>query len=1068
MRRGLMLLLLALLQACAASPNGGTLADLRRVEPDLREVAVDESLDKAMASYRRFLEQTETNSKTPEAMRRLADLQIEKRYGIIGAESATGLAPPAKSATPLPAPEDAVQVSAAEPGATAPAAPLADLTEDEAAFVARASGMQALPELASPGASFESGADPREAIETYQQILREYPHYERNDQVLYQMARAYDELGEPDEAMRVMERLIREYGYSEFSDEVYFRRAEYFFVRRKYLDAEEAYAAVTAMGEASEFYELALYKLGWSLYKQELYEDALHQYMALLDYKVSIGYDFDRLEAVATVNEGDAESGAPAEVEQEARSASEEDERRVADTFRVISLSFSNLGGPEVLNEYFASTGNRGYEDRIYSNLGEFYLAKLRYNDAATVYRSFTELNPYHRLAPRFSMRVVDIYDEGGFAQLVVEAKEDFAQRYALDSAYWDHFDVAESTEVLVYLKTNLKDLAGHFHSLYQDESLVELQGEHYGEAQRWYGEYLKSFPADEEAPAINYRLADLLLENEDFQPAALAYERTAYDYATHEQSAAAGYAAIFAHREHLSRVDEAAHGEAQLATVSSSLRFADTFPAHEHAATVLGAAVQDLYDMSDYERAVTSGRLLVERYPQADETLRRSAWTVVAHASMDLGRFADAEQGYGEVLTLADEDDEGRQALYDNLAAAIYKQGEAARDLEDHRAAADHFLRISTAAPTSEIRPAAEYDAAIALMKLEDWGSAAEVLQAFRLAHVDHELQSEVTKQLAFVYREAGELVRSAEEYETVADDAEDPELRRESLLLAGDLYDDADADERALEVFSRYVEEYPQPIDLALEIRYRMAGLHEAAGAQERYHGELELIVAIDAEAGAERTPRTKFLAGQSALVLAELSFEHFDELKLTLPFADSLAEKQARMDAALSEFEQLVSYEVAQVTTAATFYMAEIYSRFGIALLESERPGDLEASERLDYDLALEGEAFPFEERAIEVHEENVELMVAGTYDGWVRRSLDRLAELMPGRYAKAEISAGFMGPVEVFAYRTPAADLVPTTPAGELSQQTDDAGELESEAEQPAEGAQGASRDVTAAF
>ncbi len=43
---------------------------------------------------------------------------------------------------------------------------------------------------------------PREAIKTYQAILETYPNYERNDKVLYQMSRAYDEVGQPDEAMR--------------------------------------------------------------------------------------------------------------------------------------------------------------------------------------------------------------------------------------------------------------------------------------------------------------------------------------------------------------------------------------------------------------------------------------------------------------------------------------------------------------------------------------------------------------------------------------------------------------------------------------------------------------------------------------------------------------------------------------------------------------------------------------------------------------------------------------------------------------------------------------------------
>jgi len=83
--------------------------------------------------------------------------------------------------------------------------------------------------------------------------------------------------------------LVARYPHSRYIDEVQFRRGEYFFTRRKYLDAEESYAAVTALGPTSEYYELALYKLGWALYKQDMHEEALEQYIALLDYKVSTG-----------------------------------------------------------------------------------------------------------------------------------------------------------------------------------------------------------------------------------------------------------------------------------------------------------------------------------------------------------------------------------------------------------------------------------------------------------------------------------------------------------------------------------------------------------------------------------------------------------------------------------------------------------------------------------------------------------------------------------------------------------------------------------------------------------
>lgn len=994
------LMALALFAGCAGNPDKRTIAELREVDPDMQEVVVDDSLTKALDSYRRFLDETPRHRMAPEAMRRMADLQIEKEYGVIGDGSVIELpAPPESGLDPGTSPES--RSSSANASAGAPP------RESDEAFEERTTRRDALmapAELADhhlPDGGTVAIDGPAGAIETYKKILAEYPDYERNDQVLYQMARAYDELAQPEEAMAVMDRLIARYPDSKFMDEVYFRRAEYFFVRKKYLDAEESYQSVVAMGDRSAFYELALYKLGWSLYKQELYEAALHQYMALLDYKLSTGYDFDR------------------ETEEE------DEERRVADTFRVVSLSFSNLGDPDVLSEYFSTYGNRSYEDRIYKNLAEFHLSKRRYHDAASVYKSFVELYPFHRISPHFSMRISEVYAEGDFPLLVVESKRDFAKRYGLQSEYWHHFDVADSQDVVDYLKTNLKDLANHYHALYQDEALEDDSATNFAEARQWYREFLTSFPDDVESPPINYQLADLLLEHGDFGQSAQEYERTAYEYPPHEQSSAAGYAAIYAHRENLKVVDGAELTDARRATVDSSLKFADTFPDHEHAAPVLGAAAEDLYDMQDFELAIASAHKLIDRYPDADVGLRRSAWTIVAHSSFDLALYPEAEQGYSQVLALTDAEDENRQALVDNLAASIYKQGEQARLVEDYASAADHFLRIKSVAPTSEIRAAAEYDAAAALIHLENWTTAADVLEDFRSAYPDHELEGEATRQLASVYQKAGDLSRSAQEYERVAAEADDPEMRREALLVAGELYEDAQDSEQALRVYEGYVEEFPRPLDDAVETRFKVAEMYRSRGDLPSYHDALRAIVAIDGSAGPERTDRSRFLAAKSALVLTELDYRHFADLNLVQPFKQSLAEKQRRMDDTLRAFEALVDYEVAEVTAAATFYMAEVYGNFSTALLESERPSDLSAAELVDYDLVIEDEAYPFEERSIEVHQKNLELMSTGVFNAWIERSLDRLAELMPGRYAKYEISSGFVGSIDFYAYQSPRA-------------------------------------------
>ena len=72
------------LTGCASVEDRDTLADLHAVEPDLDDVRVADSLERAEQSYRRYLDETPSTAMTPEAMRRLADLQIEKEFGVIG------------------------------------------------------------------------------------------------------------------------------------------------------------------------------------------------------------------------------------------------------------------------------------------------------------------------------------------------------------------------------------------------------------------------------------------------------------------------------------------------------------------------------------------------------------------------------------------------------------------------------------------------------------------------------------------------------------------------------------------------------------------------------------------------------------------------------------------------------------------------------------------------------------------------------------------------------------------------------------------------------------------------
>ncbi|HEY6240961.1 MAG TPA: hypothetical protein VIW78_08990, partial [Burkholderiales bacterium] len=76
------------------------------------------------------------------------------------------------------------------------------------------------------------------------------------------------------------------------------------------------------------------------------------------------------------------------------------------------------------------------------------------------------------------------------------------------------------------------------------------------------------------------------------------------------------------------------------------------------------------------------------------------------------------------------------------------------------------------------------------------------------------------------------------------------------------------------------------------------------------------------------------------------------------------------------------------------------------FGKALLDSQRPRKLSKDELEQYNVMLEEQAFPFEEKAIELHEINARRVRGGIYDEWVKKSFTALVKLRPVRYAKVE--------------------------------------------------------------
>ena len=172
---------------------------------------------------------------------------------------------------------------------------------------------------------------------------------------------------------------------------------------------------------------------------------------------------------------------------------------------------------------------------------------------------------------------------------------------------------------------------------------------------------------------------------------------------------------------------------------------------------------------------------------------------------------------------------------------------------------------------------------------------------------------------------------------------------------------------------------------------------------------------ILAADQRGGAARTDRTRYLGAMASLAMAQPAVEDYRKVALVEPLARSMKNKKAKFETALKGFSAVADYGVADAITAATFHTAALYQDFGKAMMSSQRPRGLKKLELEQYNVLLEEQAFPFEEKAIELHEVNARRTAQGVYDEWVQKSFTALRTLKPGRYARVERTEGVVNEI-----------------------------------------------------
>ena len=814
-------------------------------------------------------------------------------------------------------------------------------------------------------------------IELLETSIRDYPKAKNNDRLLYQLAKVYAQKADQQSSIGALQRLVRDFPRSPYYIEAQFRLGEYYFAQRDYINAEDAYTEVIASRRSAVFYEKALFKRGWSRFKQELYLEAADDFLQAVSY-----HDFQPL---AQLNSSERE--------------------QFDEYFRAIGLAFSYMGGAEPLQSYFSTDPNFRYVYHTYATVSDIYLKQERYSDAVDTLQQYIRTYPEAEQIPYADLKIIGIWKDSGFQKHIFATIDEFYSKYRPASPYWKNSaDPQIAKDLEKALREYLLLVASHYHHEYQNKhGQTSFQ-----QARKWYQRYLDDYSSQARQDQVFYLYAELLYQHGDLQSAFNYYQQAAYDNNIILNKDAA-YATItisdrlYADKK---RKDRAQWLERH---IRYALLYSQLYPQDERSPQIILHASGLAYDARQYDKSIALTNLIPD---SAQPAMLRQATAMKAQAFFASAQYADAETLY---QSLAKNTATGKQAeqYREQLALSIYKQAELAEKQGDVEGAIRHYSRAGLAAPGTQVAATALYDGIALAIKQQKWNNAIELSQRFQNQYPKHKLSVDVSRKLSVAYLNADRGIDAAREFEKISGSEKDRDVKMAALWQAAEIYENKQQLDSALRTYQEYTETFRKPFPQYVEALHKLVAINQQLGHHAAANKWRNNIITADRRVSkSTRTERTRYLASLSSLELARQKYAEYQRYRLVKPLKTNLKKKKVAMQAAVKLFGQSSVYGIQETSTEATFSIARIYGDFSRALLDSERPDNLNDEEREQYEILLEDQAFPFEEKAIEFHETNLARIKDGIYNDWIKQSFERLKLLFPVRYNRTPQSDAYV--------------------------------------------------------
>lgn len=335
-----------------------------------------------------------------------------------------------------------------------------------------------------------------ETMRLYETILREYPSYQRKDEVLFSLGYNQYEIGKKDAAVKRYQELIKNYPTSKFVPDAYVQLGNHFFEANNLAEAETNFkkAYATKIPKISSY---ALYKLGWCDYNAGRIEEGLKKLQDVVSFADAQGKQFVDLK-----NEALNDS----------------------------VLFFVQLDRVDDGINYFKAKAGKKKQPKLVARLS-YGLADAGHHESAIKgFRYLINDQPMGAAAPEYQQAIVKSYEGLRQRELVKAEIKKLVDLYAPGSQWWKANESQKSIIRNAFSLTEeaMRTMVTDYHAEAQKTKSVAT----YKLARDIYKQYVDAFASSSDEnfisdQAFNLRFfyAEILWSLEDWEEAAKQYD---------------------------------------------------------------------------------------------------------------------------------------------------------------------------------------------------------------------------------------------------------------------------------------------------------------------------------------------------------------------------------------------------------------------------------------------------------------------------------------------------------------------------------------------------------------